>query len=119
LGLVVVLAILFLVAFQSKGADTPDNDSIPELVEVYVTMPCGFLHDSTRFLGVEVEHIAKRYVKCQAWVAEHEVEYGAYLCGYVELERQFAYEHLKSVEKAYDIMCEDGTKKNPEFEIHF
>ncbi len=116
LALTCVLAILFLVALRSNSADL-DDDAVPELVELYILLPCDFLRYSSRFLKIEVEHIVKRYAKCRVRADEKEVRYGEYLCEYVELERQFTYEHLKSVESARQLMCIGDVRKSPEYDL--
>ena len=46
--------------------------------------------------------------------------YAEVLCGYGGMMWKFIYVNHKSVEKAFDLMCrDDGTRKNPEYEIHF
>ena len=114
------VACLLIAVSAGANPDTPVDESIPELVAEYVTMPCDFLHFSSIFLDVELEHIVRRHAKCQKIVGESELKYGTFLCGYVELQRQFVYGHIKSVEKAYALVCHaGGIRKNPQFDIDF
>ncbi len=114
------IACFLIAATAGANPDTPVDESLPELVLEYITMPCDFLEASSLFLNAELESVVKKHAKCQLLVDENDVKYGTYLCGYLELERQFVYIHLKSVEKAKKLACHDGgIRKNRQFNVEF
>ena len=120
IALVVVCAALIIGSDVGASPATLIDESVPELVEGYITLPCDFLAFSKEFQKTEVNHIEKRKFKCIAWAVKHDVTGGDAVCMYVEMERLFMYAHLKSVEKALELMCNnDGTQKNPEHRIEF
>ena len=99
---------------------TPLDESVPEVVKLYILLPCEAMVYSYKFQEVEIAHIETRKVKCETWVGENEVKYGPLLCMYVEMQRQFIYSHIKSLEKAYELICDDaGHRKNPQYNIDF
>jgi len=116
--------IAFLIALISTPANarinTPPNESDPALVEFYITLPCQFLINAHRFQEGEIDHLSERYVKCSDWMAEKQVANGEYLCLYVRMQYQLMYTHMKSLEKAFGLVCyDDGHRKNPEYEIKY
>ncbi len=118
--LMVACVVLLIASDVGADLDTPIDESVPELVKGYLTFPCGFLDISYHFQKIEIEHAKNRKIKCIAWAKKYDVKYGNAVCAYVEMERLFMYEHLKSVERALELMCnEDGTQKNPRIEIKF
>ena len=121
LGLVCVLAVLFLVAFRSKGdLDTPKDESKPELVQLYMVFPCDALVDSATFIYNELKQHTERLVKCHEHFDNSDYKYKKLVCLYIQMDWQNMYDHLMSIKKAHDLMCEDdGTRKNPQYEIYF
>ena len=107
----------------SAGAridDVPLDESIPELVDSYIHLPCDAMFQSHTFQKIEIKHINDRYEKCQKWIGEHTLKYGNLMCAYVEMQRFYLHTHIMSLKKATGLMCnEDGSRKNPLYNIEF
>lgn len=116
-----LFACLFITASAGARLDSPPPDkSVPELVDIYITFPCDFLLQSSMFQEAEIRNIKGKFRRCEKWVDETEVKYGHLLCEYIKMQGMLMYDHLYSVTKAYDLMCNDDvTRKNPEYEINF
>lgn len=116
-----LFACLFIAT--SVGArldDVPPDESIPELVDSYIRLPCDAMFQSHTFQNIEIKHIKDRYKKCQKWIGEHTLKYGNLMCVYVEMQRFYIHTHIMSLEKAIELMCnEDGSRKNPLYNIEF
>lgn len=142
LGLACVIAILFLVTFQSRGTDfdgewrrdqltceepvsaridDTEDFSDPDLVKGYFGMPCDALAQSYEFQYNELTHITGRLLACHKAAAENpDYIYGELMCAYIQIQWNLMWTHAKSVEKAWQIMCDDnGVRKYPEYEIDF
>ena len=100
--------------------DTPVDESIPGLVKRYMFLPCDALKATAIFQYAMLQHEYRHLEECRALVKTVDYKYAQLMCLYVEMKWQFVYDHLASVQVAGELMCEDdGTRKNPEYEIHF
>jgi hypothetical protein len=118
-GLVLSFLILTLPA---NGAPNQEPDySKPELVKQYLFMPCDLLERSYDFQYRELVHLTNHLQECnKAAEMNTDDKYAKVMCLYIGIQWQLMFEHAKSVEKAWELVCnDDGTKKNPEYEIQF
>jgi hypothetical protein len=114
-----LLACLVLTASAVARTDTPPDESDPELVKKYLFFPCDALEDSYDFLYNELTHMTERLVKCHKLYDGDNYKYGKLMCLYVKMQWEYTFTNLKSVEKAYHLMCDEIGRKNPEYEIDF
>jgi hypothetical protein len=122
-----LLACLLITAPATAIVDPPPKDeSVPDLVKQYIFLPCDAMTESWHFIYNELQIITSRYQKCVAFYVNEEgkghesTEYPQLLCLYVRMQWQYMYEHIKSLEKAHELTCNDNNeKKNPEYEIQF
>jgi hypothetical protein len=115
-----LLACLLLATSAMGRTDTPPDESKPELVKLYIFFPCDALRDSYEFMYNELTHHTERLVMCHELYENSEYKYGKLMCLYVQMQWQNMYDHMKSVAKAHDLMCNDwDEKKNPEIPIYF
>lgn len=99
----------------------PEDESKPELVKLYLFMPCETLEVSYAFQYQQLEHLIDHLERCNKASEDNpDYEYGPLMCLYVKMQWQYMYDHISSVEKAYQLMCDDvGYPKNPQYEIDF
>jgi hypothetical protein len=122
---VIVLAWIMRVLLGPVDAGAAPNtevdESKPELVKRYMFMNCELLEASYEFQYIELEHLYEHLTDCHEVAELHpEYAYGEVMCLYVQMQWEYVYDHIKSVEKAWRLMCdEDGTRKNPVYEIEF
>jgi hypothetical protein len=114
-----LLACLILTSAAEARIDTPKDESKPELVKIYIFFPCDALQDSYEFMYSELTHHTERLIMCHNLYENSDYKYGKLMCKFVEMQWQNMYDHMKSVEKAYNLMCDEVGRKNPEYEIHF
>lgn len=116
-----LLACLMLATPALARPDTPKDESNPKLVRMYIGFPCEALDLSYTFQSSELEHLSNHLNDCYELAEKHsDFKYGKLMCMYIKLQWNGMHTHSKSVEKAYDIMCDDGgQRKEPEYEIHF
>jgi hypothetical protein len=114
-----LFACLVLSTSTTARIDTPTNESDPDLVNLYLGFTCEALDLSYQFQYEEMIHIAERLHSChEAADASPDFKYGRLLCMYVQIQWEVMNTHSKSVERAWEIMCdEDGQQKNPEYRI--
>jgi hypothetical protein len=121
-----LLACLLITTSSAARTDDPKDESVPDLVKQYLFLPCDAMSESWQFIYNELHIITERYQKCVAFYVSEEGEghegtkYPQLLCLYVRMQWQYMYDHIKSLEKAHELTCDDhNEKKNPEYEIHF
>ncbi len=96
------------------------DESNPGLVKAYMMLPCRLLSDSATFQLSMVKHMEEHFEECTELAKTSDYIYTEVMCGYVGMQWKFIYVNQKSVEKAFNLMCrEDGTRRSPEYEIHF
>ena len=108
-----LLSLLALCLLGAVPANPPGEDfSDPELVTMYIWLECEALEYSLDVMRHDLGNISKRYIKCIAIQDNNPLEnpwYGLQ-CVFVEQTFDFRYTHIKSVERAYDLMCVDGDR---------
>lgn len=114
-----LLACLILTSAAEARTDTPPDESKPELVKLYLFFPCDALEDSYEFMYNELQHQYERLTMCHTLYDNSDYKYSKLMCMYVEMQWQNMYDHMKSVEKAYHIMCDAVGRKDPQYEIQF
>jgi hypothetical protein len=115
-----LLACLMLTTSAGARIDTPRDDSDPELVRLYIGLPCEALYLSTLFQFQEMGHIAEHLQTCHETAdANPDFKYGKLMCMYIQIQGEVIYNHYKSAGKAYDMMCVGNVRKNPEYKIEF
>jgi hypothetical protein len=122
MGAIAGAVILIMALSASAIVDPPPEDeSKPELVKKYIFMPCEALEESYEFQYHQLEHLIEHIKQCKiATDANPDYKYGPLMCLYVRMQWQYMYDHAKSVEKAYNLMCDNsGEPKNRQYEIDF
>jgi hypothetical protein len=115
-----LLACLFITTAAGARIDDPIDESTPELVKTYIFFPCDALRDSYEFMYNELTMHTERLVKCHKLYDDSDYKYKDLMCLYVQMQWQNMYDHMKSVEKAHELTCDDwDMKKSPEYEISF
>ncbi len=123
LAVTCAFAILLLVATRSDAiVDPPPVDhSDPDLVRSYIAMPCDGLDELYSFLYEGMVFSLDAYKECLDKAAnDPDFRYGYLKCYYVKLQWDLLDSHASSIEKAWNLMCDDhGVRKNPEYYIDF
>ena len=121
IGIVVMTILTWALSVGAIVDPVPEDESKPELVKRYIFMSCDLLDDSYTFQFNQLEHVFDHLKKCKALAAASpEYTYGPVMCLYIHMQWQFLMDHLKSVEKAYNLTCDDwGEKKERQYEIDF
>jgi hypothetical protein len=111
--------LLLCVSVQARPDDEPDDwDS--SLVERYLTMPCDAMSSSYEFMYDRIQRTSAELEACYAMAENSKAKYPGLNCLWIKQDFDFRYVHMKSLERAYDVMCdEDGQRKEPEIEISF
>jgi hypothetical protein len=119
-GIVIVTILIWAMSVGAR-IDTPKDESKPELVKAYVLFPCEALDVSYAFQYKQLTHLTGHLVACHKAASNNpDYKYGKLMCLYVEMQWQLMYDHAKSVEKAWNLMCdENGEPLNPQFEVDF
>jgi len=98
----------------------PEDKSDPELVREYIGMPCEGLDKLYAYLYSELIHLTNHYKACIDRAENGDDPFLHLVCYYEKLEWELIYSHAVSVEKAYNLMCNDwGERKEREYEIDF
>ena len=119
LALICSAILLLCVTTKSKSRPTGE-DWDPVLVEKYLVMPCDAMSDSYDFMYDRIQYTATEFEACVQLAQNNAYEYAGLMCIWIQQDFDFRYTHIKSLERAYDIMCgEDGQRKQPEIEIQF
>ena len=119
-----LIALAFVLTLLAGPADANLNsiidESKPELVERYILLSCDALKATAKFQYALLRRAYEDLEVCREYSKTSDYKYKTLMCLYVEMQWQFMYEHLMSVLAAGDLMCDaKGTRKNPEYEIHF
>jgi hypothetical protein len=120
-AIVGVIVLLLATPVNAIIDPPPKDESKPKLVKVYIFMPCEALELSYAFQHHQLKHLFNHLKNCrQAATDNPDYEYGPLMCVYVQMQWQYMMDHIKSVEKAYHLMCDDeGYAKDQQYEIDF
>ncbi len=112
--------LLFFCTAAEARTDTPVDETDPGLVMLYLGFPCEALDDSFSFQAYEMVHLTEHMQYCEeARENTPDYKYGRLMCVYVEIQWDLMNRHLMAVDRARELMCEDGERKNPQYEIEF
>jgi hypothetical protein len=120
LAIVIVIIMLMAAAAASKPGNPVDR-SDHDLVRQYLAMPCDGLDEIYSFLYDGMVHMTAHYKDClERADSDPNFKYGYLKCYYVRMEWDMLDKHASSIEKAWNLMCDDwGERKNPEYDIDF
>ena len=118
------------VFFFLLGATIPANppgedESIHELVMNYIHLPCEALQYSYKWMRRDLIRTTSAYFIClskQDNSTDPTVKDDRWFglqCVYIHHQWEWRYGHIKSVEKAWHLMCDDGGRKEEQWEIDF
>jgi len=111
---------ILLCASEQANAKPEEDLSDPILVQKYLTMPCDAMEDSYEFMYNRIQRTSQEYVACVELSKTSTYKYRGLMCVWIEQDFQFRYTHMKSLERAYILMCgEDGQRKEKEVPIDF
>jgi hypothetical protein len=118
---IVVVIILLMAAVAASKPGNPVDKSDPNLVRSYIGMPCDGLDEIYSFLYDGMVHTFSHYKSClEKAESDPDFKYGYLKCYYMKMEWDLLDKHASSIEKAWNLMCDDsGYRKNPEYEIDF
>jgi hypothetical protein len=118
---IVIATILIWAMSVGARIDDPVDESKPELVKMYVFFPCDALDESYDFQYEQLTHLTGHLISCHKEANDNpDFKYGKLMCLYVEMQWQLMYDHAKSVEKAWQLTCDDhGRPLNPQYEVDF
>jgi len=112
--------IILLCASEQANAKPSPDESDHDLVTRYITLPCDALEDSYEFMYDRIQKTTNEYQACVELSKHSTYKYPGLMCVWIEQDFQFRYTHMKSLEKAYIIMCgEDGQRKQKRIPIDF
>lgn len=120
-GLICTSIIVMCVAKNADAIPSQPDESIPELVDQYILMPCDAMEMSYEFMYSRIIRLSEEYKNCVSQATNSVEKYPGLMCVWIRQEFYFLYDHMVSMSKAYTIMCdpEDGQRKQPEYEIDF
>lgn len=114
--------VFFFLLATTAPANPPGKDySDPELVNMYIWLACDALEYSYTAMRADLNTLSKRYIKCIAIQDNDDLKnhwYGL-TCVFHKQTFDFRYTHIKSVEKAWNLMCNDDGQKEEQYEIDF
>jgi hypothetical protein len=121
LAIVIVIMMIMAAAAGAIVDPPPDDHSDPNLVRAYIGMPCDGLDEIYSFLYDGMVHTFNHYKSClERAESDSDFKYGHLKCYYMKMEWDLLDKHASSIEKAWNLMCDDsGVRKNPEYEIDF
>ncbi len=116
----VITLILFLIAHQSDAKPSLD-ESDHDQVLLYMYLPCEAILVSHEYMTRQMLDSEKEYNKCLVNAILSDFKWARLLCVYINHDVDFKYTNLKSIEKAYLIMCDPvtGERANPMVEIQY
>lgn len=116
----IITLILFLIAHKADAKPSPDESDHDQVI-LYMYLPCEAMIVSHEFMTRQMLDSEKEYNRCLVNVILSDFEWARLLCVYVKHNVDFKYTNLKSIEKAYEIMCDPvtGERANPMIEIKY
>jgi hypothetical protein len=121
LTIVIAIILLMVAVAASSKPGNPVDHSDPTLVRQYLGMPCDGLDEIYSFLYDGMVHVFSHYKDClERADSDPDFKYGHLKCYYMKIEWDLLDKHASSIERAWELMCDDsGVRKNPEYEIDF
>jgi hypothetical protein len=122
--LVLAASLLFLSTVAHANPPGAD-ESVEVLVRNYIHLPCEALVYSYRWMRRDLIQITNAYQMClskQDTSTDPNVINDPWFglqCVYINHHWQFRYDHIMSVEKAWQLMCNDNGRKERQYEIDF
>ena len=95
--------------------------SDPELVNMYLWLDCTAMEYSEGVMRLELDRLSRRYIKClslQDTGALNNSFFGLH-CVFTKQTFDFRYTHYVSLERAYDLMCNEEGRIEEEYEVEF
>ena len=120
-----ILASFLLLAAASPANPPGEDESIHELVMNYIHLPCEALEYSYEWMRRDLIRITNAYFIClskQDTSTDPTVKDDPWFglqCVYINHNWDWRYGHIKSVEKAWHLMCDQGGRKERQWEIDF
>ena len=113
-------ACLFLLSHRADAKPSPD-ESDHDQVLLYMYLPCEAMVVSHEFMTRQMLDSEKEYNMCLVDAIISDFKWARLLCVYINHDIDFKYTNLKSMEKAFEIMCDPvtGERANPMVEIDF
>ena len=113
-------ACLFLFAHRSDAKPSPD-ESDHDQVLLYMYLPCEAMAVSHEFMTRQMLDKEMEYNMCLVNAIISDFEWARLLCVYINHDIDFKYTNLKSMEKAYHMMCDPATqyRRNPIVDIDY
>jgi hypothetical protein len=112
--------VLFLIAHRADAKPQPDESDHDQVI-LYMYLPCEAMEVSHEFMTRQMLDNEKKYNICLVNSILSEFKWARLLCVYVQHDIDFKYTNIKSVEKAWEIMCDpvNGQRRNPMVEIKY
>ena len=104
------IAALVLIVFGSGAHAKPvPDESVHELVMQYIALPCPLLEFSYEYMYNELNAIDDLYNSCLATAQASKNQQDMLKCFFIRQHFELRYDHWRSVEKAYYLMCDPET----------
>lgn len=116
-----LLVSVILLGTVASAKPPGEDKSDPELVNMYIWLDCEALEYSYEVMRLELNRLSRRYIRCLSLQDTDALDnpfFGLH-CVYTRQTFDFRYTHLKSVQVAYNLMCNEEGRKDKEYEIHF
>ena len=113
-------AIFIPLVFTQANAKTEPDESVHELVMEYLYLSCEALQYSYNYMYKELMRITVSYQKCLNKQESDDTDpLRGLQCVYIKQHWQLRYDHINSVEKAWQLVCEGSDRKEKQYEIEF
>lgn len=120
-----LLIVPLLLAAPAQSKPPGEDMSVHELVMNYIHLPCGALIYSYGYMYREMTMLTSAYQICatkQRSSVDPTVindQWFGLQCSYIHQYWQLRYEHIMSVAKAWNLMCNEEGRKEEQYEIQF
>lgn len=116
----VIAFVLFLVAHKAESKPQPDESDHDQVI-LYMYLPCEAMVISHEFMVRQMLDFKEDFNECLVDSIKSDFKWARLLCVYVQHNVDFKYTNIKSVEKAWEIMCDPmtGQRSNPLYEIDY
>ncbi len=120
--LILIASLLFLATVAHSNPPGRD-ESVHELVMNYIHLPCKALEYSYQWMYKDMVRITNAYQIC---ISKRDIDptvasdpWFGLQCVYIHHHWEMRYDHIKSVEKAWHLVCDDSVRKERQYEIDF